>query len=74
MRYLDMFKSSLNSALDRKYFLDRWISVDSLVYLLKNNYELELLNNSYIKKDIHVLLDEFRRKLTEIGGVDDVSS
>ena len=69
-----MFKSSLNSALDRKYFLDRWISVDSLVYLLKNNYELELLNNSYIKKDIHVLLDEFRRKLTEIGGVDDVSS
>ena len=45
-----------------------------MVSLLKNNYELELLNNSYINKYIHVLLDEFRRKLTEIGGVDDVSS
>ena len=29
MRYLDLFKSSLKSALDREYFLDRWISQNS---------------------------------------------
>ena len=55
MRYLDMFKSSLNSALDRKYFLDRWISVDSLVTLLQQNYDLDFLNKRYVNKYILTL-------------------
>ena len=61
MRYLDMFKSSLNSVFDRKYFLDQWISVDSLVSLLKNNFELQFLNKSYIHKYIHLIfLDKYK--------------
>ena len=48
MRYLDMFKSSLNSAPERKYFLDKWISVNSLVILLQQNYDLDFLNKSSI--------------------------
>ena len=55
MGYLDMFKSSLNSALDRKYFLDRWISVDSLVTLLQQNYDLDFLNKRYVNKYILTL-------------------
>ena len=55
MRYLDMFKSSLNSALDRKYFLDWWISVDSLVTLLQQNYDLDFLNKRYVNKYILTL-------------------
>ena len=35
MRKVDQLKSCLNSALDRKYCVDRWISDDSLVTLLE---------------------------------------
>ena len=55
MRYLDQLKSCLNSALDRKYFLDKWISDNSLVTLLKQNYELDFLNKSYLNRYIQIV-------------------
>ena len=55
MRYLDQLKSYLNSALDRKYFLDKWIGDNSLVTLLKQNYELDFLNKSYLNRYIQIV-------------------
>ena len=49
MQYLDMFKSSLNSAPERKYFLDQWISVNSLVTSLQQNYDLDFLTKRSIR-------------------------
>ena len=49
MRYRDLRKSSLNSALDRNYFLNRWVGDYSLVKLLQQNYNLDFLRN-YGKK------------------------
>ena len=61
MRYLDQLKCCLNSAPDRKYFLDKWISDNSLVTLLKRNYKLDFLNKSYLKKNIkRVYLQDYR--------------
>ena len=75
MRYLDQLKCCLNSALDRKYFLDKWINNDSLVTLLKQNYKVDFLNKSYLNKYIQIVyLQDYkfyhytfhRRKLTKI--------
>ena len=44
MRKLDLFKSTLISALDRSYFLDSWINDDSLVTILNVNYDLDFIN------------------------------
>ena len=61
-RCLDLFKSSLISALDRNYFLDRWISDNSMVTIIKNNYNLEFINKSYINKYIQITyLQEYHR-------------
>ena len=59
---LDLFKSSLLSALDRKYFVDRWISDNSLVTNMKNNYNLQFISKSYINKYIQITyLQEYHR-------------
>ena len=61
-RLLDLFKSSLLSALDRKYFVDRWISDNSMVTILKNNYNLQFISKSYINKYIQITyLQEYHR-------------
>ena len=61
-RLLDLFKSSLLSALDRKYFVDRWISDNSLVTNMKNNYNLQFISKSYINKYIQITyLQEYHR-------------
>ena len=56
MRYLNLFKSSLNSTLDRNYCLDQWIYDHSLVILLKQNYHfLDFINKSYLNKYIQLI-------------------
>ena len=49
---LALFRSCLNSALDRKYFVDRWISDQSLVTLLNTICYLEI-SKSYLNRYIH---------------------
>ena len=62
MRKIDQLQSCLNSALDRKYFLRRWICDDSLVTILKNNYEINFLTKSYLNKYIQIVfLRDYKR-------------
>ena len=50
MGCLDLFKTSINSTLDRKYLLEKWIGDDSLVTIIKENYALDFINKRYIKR------------------------
>ena len=52
MRYLDLFKSSLKSALDREYFLDRWISDHLLSTIILQKYQLDFVDKGYVNKYI----------------------
>ena len=62
MTKLDVFKCSLNSALDRNYFLDRWISDQSLVTILSQNYQLDFINKGYVNKYIQIVyLTDYQR-------------
>ena len=61
MRKLDLFKSTLISALDRSYFLDCWISDKSLVTILNNNYDLDFINMYCVNKYIQVVYLEYKR-------------
>ena len=47
--------------LDRSYFLDLWISDESLVTILNNNYDLDCINKYYVNKYIHVVYLEYKR-------------
>ena len=61
MQYLDLFKSSLKSALDRKYFLDRWISDHSLSTIIVQKYQLDFVNKGYVNKYINkAYLQEYK--------------
>ena len=53
MGKLYLFRSCLNSALDRKYFVDRWISDQSLVTLLKRHCYLDFISKGYFNRYIH---------------------
>lgn len=53
MGKLDLFRSCLNSALDRKYFVDRWISDQSLVTLFKRYCYLDFITKNYFNRYIH---------------------
>ena len=55
MGRLDLFKTSINSTLDRKYLLEKWIGDDSLVTILKDNYALDFINKRYINRYLPVL-------------------
>ena len=50
MGRLDLFKSTINSTLDRKYWLEKWIGDDSLVTIIKDNYALEFINKRNINR------------------------
>ena len=58
MGYLDVFKCSLNSALDRNYFLDRWINDHSWVILLRQNYQLDKMKVMLINTYVHTNIDD----------------
>ena len=53
MGRLDLFKTSINSTLDRKYLLEKWIGDDSLVKIIKENYALDFINKRCINRIIH---------------------
>ena len=55
MRKLDLFWSCLNSALDRRYFFDKWIGDHSLVQLLTQDYNLEFICKTYLNKYINIV-------------------
>ena len=62
MRRLDLFKSSLYSALDRDYFLDRWISDHSLAAIIQQKYQLDFVIKGYLNKYIQkAYLQEYKR-------------
>ena len=48
MGRLDRFKTSINSTLDRKYLLEKWIGDDSLVAIIKENYALDFINKDVL--------------------------
>ena len=50
MRSLSLFKSCLISALDRIYLQEKWISDQSLVTILQDDYRLDFSNKRYINK------------------------
>ena len=61
MRKLDLFRSCLSSALDRRYFVDKWIGDHSLVQLLNQDYNLNFINKNYLNKYINlVYLTEYK--------------
>ena len=55
MRNIDHFRSCLNSALDRRYFVDKWIGDQSLVSILEQNYDMDFMSKKYFNKYIDVV-------------------
>ena len=61
MRKLDLFRSCLSSALDRRYFVDKWIRDQSLDQLLNLDYNLDYMNKNNLNKYINlVYLTEYK--------------
>ncbi len=51
MGHQDLFKSSIISALNKSYLLDRWIGDELLVIILQDNYNLgDFLNKRYLNR------------------------
>ena len=48
MGRLNLIKTSINSTLDMKYLLEKWIGDDSLVTIIKYNYASDFINKRYI--------------------------
>ena len=44
MRNLDHFRSCLDSALDRRYFVDKWIRDQSLASIFEQNYDMDFMS------------------------------
>ncbi len=55
MQKLDLFQSCLSSALDRRYFVDKWVRDHSLVQSLNQDYNWDFMNKNYLNKYINLV-------------------
>ena len=52
MRNLDQLRSTLSLLVKRRYFLDRWMGVESLLSILHNQYNLHHISAFYLNRYI----------------------
>jgi len=70
MGKIDIFKTSIISALDRKYLLEKWIGDDSLVTIFKENYALDFATKRYINRYLpNLCLKDYKCYNVRIHGI-----
>ena len=61
MGKIDLFKTSIISALDRKYLLEMWVGDESLTTIFKDNYALNFATKRYINRYLpNIYLQDYK--------------